>query len=338
LNFRLVEFGAHPPYSASCLSKLKGQRPQATAKPMPQGEKKMKFGKKLFLGLMVAVLTASMLVSAALAAPAAAGCEEETPVARFGGGVLGFSLEFLLNFLIPTGAPSCIPEREECIGNGGTWIGADSPSPMSQARCMYEANSTGALAACQADEERVIVYTWTPSGFYAESGGGCDPVVGPGGGDEEEEGGEHEGEEEGETDSDSDAGTSSTPTERTGRDDDETDPALKTSTGDAGPQSFTTFDGDACPGWCTVNSSLPEKAAKSLPAGTNKTLYVRLVDENQDPYQGHYVACFNRSEVPNPVVYRFVEGVWIAVPAYSTSSTQICVSAFGDGSFALVNE
>ncbi len=295
----------------------------------------MKFGKKLFLGLMVAMLAASMLVSAALAAPVAAGCEEEVPEAALGGSVLGFSLEFLLKLLIPTGAPTCIPEREECNGNGGTWVGADTPTPMSQGRCTYEANSTEALAHCEADEEYVIVYTWTFGGFYAESGGGCESVAEEPG--EEEPGEEEPGEEEGES-GDTSTGTGSTPTERTGRDDDETDPALKTSTGDAGPQSFTTFDDDACPGWCTVNSSLPEKAANSLPAGTNKTLYVRLVDENQDPYQGHYVACFNRSEVPNPVVYRYVEGVWVAIPAYSTSSTQICISAYGDGSFALVNE
>jgi hypothetical protein len=214
----------------------------------------------------------------------------------------------------PTGDP-----QEECEYYGGTY---DAPN------CNFPADHELSLENCEAGQTYYGVYSEISEMFEV---GGClgDPTPDP----------DPDPELDPDTDTSSAPGTSGGGSEeREGRNDDIEDQSLETDKhDDEGPSSFTNFDADACPGWCRVDSHLPGHVGDT-PAGTHSTLYVHMVDENQDPYNGSYVACFNTSEVPNPVVYRFVSGAWVALPAYSVTDSQICVSASGDGSFALVNE
>lgn len=227
-----------------------------------------------------------------------------------------FRIVFLLAFLaslafaaIPTGEAFAFPDIFACHTiAGAVWVDVDAI----YGECHIPAGQAIAVSVCGDSVQSLIDYHelvgGTTDNVYARVCSGA---------------------------SSSNSSVANTPVERIGRDDDNEDQDLIAGQGKNAP--ITLFDANACPGWCTVDRHLPSGVGDP-PAGTQKTLYVRLVDENQDPYNGHYIACFDRSMVNNPVVYRFVNGTWRLIPTYSLSDNRICISASSDGSFALVSE
>jgi hypothetical protein len=94
------------------------------------------------------------------------------------------------------------------------------------------------------------------------------------------------------------------------------------------------FSIGVCLQQCTVNNQLPKQAKNNLPSkGVLATLYVRVVDENGEPGNGVYRACFANPDGNKVVIFQFISGTWIPV-MYGSAAT-FCTSGAGDGSYYL---
>lgn len=89
------------------------------------------------------------------------------------------------------------------------------------------------------------------------------------------------------------------------------------------------FSAGACNGKIVVGPVLPRNAADNVPAGTQGTLYVRVVGG-----EGTYSACFTYDASLGGTIYRYVNGTWVSVPVFF-SEGMICTTASGDGVFIL---
>ena len=94
------------------------------------------------------------------------------------------------------------------------------------------------------------------------------------------------------------------------------------------------YDQGTCSGRCIISPSIPYPALKTLPDDATDKLYVRVVDENGNSAEGSYRVCFDLGSITNPIIYRYVGGVWIS-QVISVSGGQVCTTASGDGVFAL---
>ncbi|MEX1071572.1 MAG: hypothetical protein WEC37_03005 [Anaerolineales bacterium] len=93
---------------------------------------------------------------------------------------------------------------------------------------------------------------------------------------------------------------------------------------------YATFGAGVCvPFQCTISANLPAAAKAALPDTTQLGhMYVRVAGSQSTAYR----VCFNNPKADNMAIFRFMGGSWIAITARVTS-TPICVSASGDGSF-----
>jgi hypothetical protein len=102
-----------------------------------------------------------------------------------------------------------------------------------------------------------------------------------------------------------------------------------------GKNGYVTFGAGVClPFQCTISANLPSAAKDALP-DTNQLgmLYVRVAGSPSTAYR----VCFNNPKGEEMAIFRFVGGSWIAITSPRITSTPICVSASGDGSFYLGN-
>lgn len=89
------------------------------------------------------------------------------------------------------------------------------------------------------------------------------------------------------------------------------------------------FSAGVCGGKIVVGPVLPRNASDNVPAGTQGTLYVRVVDGD-----GTYSACFTYDANLGGTIYRYLGGAWVSVPVFFANG-MICTTASGDGAFIL---